>query len=152
MQRISSRQILEIRMLNDSKLKYFDDLPDIQLVQLLKNADNDAWAYVFVRVVRAVVCGSTKNGVSYRRILKDKYLEECDVWSDLYAEMIGRNKLELYWRKILKIQNLLEQVLKIFLIVFSSLGGFLLNDGRTILTKQKMKLKLQYRALRSLRQ
>ena len=104
-------------MLNDSKLKYFDDLPDIQLVQLLKNADNDAWAYVFVRVVRAVVCGSTKNGVSYRRILKDKYLEECDVWSDLYAEMIGRNKLELYWRKILKIQNLLEQVLKIFLIV-----------------------------------
>ena len=31
-------------------------------------------------------------------------------------------------------------------------GGFLLNDGRTILTKQKMKLKLQYRALRSLRQ
>ena len=40
MQRIPSRQILEIRMLNDSKLKYFDDLPDIQLVQLLKNADN----------------------------------------------------------------------------------------------------------------
>lgn len=96
MRRIPSRQILEIRMLNDSKLKYFDELPDTHLVQLLKDADNDAWAYVFVRVVRAVVCGSTKNGVSYRRILKDKYLEERDVWSDLYAEMIGRNKLELY--------------------------------------------------------
>ena len=83
-------------MLSDSKLKYFDDLTDIQLVQLLKNADDDAWAYVFLRVVRAVVCGSTKNGISYRRILKDKYLEEHDVWSDLYTEMMGRNKLDLY--------------------------------------------------------
>ena len=83
-------------MLDDGKLKYFDRLSDIRLIQLLKNADNDAWAYVFVRVVRAVICGSTKNGISYRRILKDKSCEESDVWSDLYAEMVGRNKLDLY--------------------------------------------------------
>ena len=83
-------------MLDAGKIKYFDELPDIQLVQLLEHADDDVWAYVFVRVVRAVVCGSTKNGILYRRILKDKYLEEFDVWSDLYAEMVGRNKLKLY--------------------------------------------------------
>lgn len=83
-------------MLDAGKLKYFDELPDIQLVQLLKKADDDVWAYVFVRVVRAVVCGSTKNGIAYRRILEDKYLDERDVWSDLYAEMMGRNKLDLY--------------------------------------------------------
>lgn len=83
-------------MLDANKLKYFDELPDIQLVQLLKKADDDVWAYVFVRVVRAVVCGSTKNGIAYRRILEDKYLDERDVWSDLYAEMMGRNKLDLY--------------------------------------------------------
>ena len=50
-------------MLNDSKIKYFDELPDAQLVQLLKDADNDAWVYIFVKVVLVVVRGSTKNGV-----------------------------------------------------------------------------------------
>ena len=108
-------------MLNDSKIKYFDELPDAQLVQLLKDADNDAWVYIFVKVVLVVVRGSTKNGVSYRSILGDKFLEEKDVWSDLYIEMIERNKLDLYrygcplvyWMRIYAEKILLEYCKKI---------------------------------------
>ena len=95
-------------MITIEKLKYYDDLSNNELVRLLKDADNDAWSYIYVRVVKAVIGGSTRNGIAYRRILKDKGLEECDVWSDLYAEMVGRNKLDLfksgcpliYWMRI----------------------------------------------------
>ena len=78
------------------KFMYFDNLPDKELVELLQNADDDAWMYIFLRVVRSVVRGSTKNGILYSSILKDKLQDEEDVWHDLCREMIGRGKLKLF--------------------------------------------------------
>ena len=47
-------------MITIEKLKYYDVLSNNELVRLLKDADNDAWSYIYVRVVKAVIGGSTK--------------------------------------------------------------------------------------------
>ena len=84
-------------MFSEAKLMRFGELPDQQLFGLLKSGDNDAWEYVFLKVVLPVTrYGSTKNGIPYRNILKDKFVEEGDVYSELYTIMMGKNKLDKY--------------------------------------------------------
>ena len=83
--------------IDNEKIKNIDELSDRELVQRLKNGDNDAWVYVLIKAILPVVAGCTKNGIPYKSILKDKFLDTRDVYSDLFMEMIYRRKLDLYY-------------------------------------------------------
>ena len=83
--------------IDNEKIKNIDELSDRELVQRLKNGDNDAWVYVLLKAILPVVAGCTKNGIPYKSILKDKFLDTRDVYSDLFMEMIYRRKLDLYY-------------------------------------------------------
>lgn len=83
-------------MLNDNRLTEIDNIPDEQIFKLLKTNNSEMWQYVFMRVVEPICHGTTKNGIPYQKILSDKLLESEDVWGELYYEMMGRNKLDLY--------------------------------------------------------
>ena len=74
----------------------FDVEKEKLFFQRLRDEDQEAWNVIFRKSVCAVLAGTTKNGVSYRQIARDRDLNDMSVYGMLYSYMIGRGKLENY--------------------------------------------------------
>lgn len=74
----------------------FDLEKERAFLQRLKDEDKEAWSIIFKKSVCAVLAGTTKNGVSYRQIVRDRGLNDISVYGMLYNYMVGRGKLDNY--------------------------------------------------------
>ena len=74
----------------------FDLEKERAFLQRLKDEDKEAWSIIFKKSVCAVLAGTTKNGFSYRQIVRDRGLNDISVYGMLYNYMVGRGKLDNY--------------------------------------------------------
>lgn len=74
----------------------FDLEKERAFLQRLKDEDKGAWSIIFKKSVCAVLAGTTKNGVSYRQIARDRGMNDLTVYGMLYNYMVGRGKLDNY--------------------------------------------------------
>ena len=74
----------------------FDREKEDAFFQRLKEEDREAWSIIFKKSVCAVLAGTTKNGVPYRQIARDRGMNDISVYGMLYSYMIGRGKLDNY--------------------------------------------------------
>ena len=74
----------------------FDIEEEKALTRELLNESEDAWNQAYQKVVLPVLRSSTKNGISYYKIMKDRNMDEMTVFAMLYEEMLSRRTLEIY--------------------------------------------------------
>ena len=74
----------------------YDKAEELLYAEALLAESEEKWTEVFQNVVLSVLRTSTKNGVSYYKIMKDRDLNETSLYAMLYEEMVYKKKLKNY--------------------------------------------------------
>lgn len=72
----------------------FDIEEERAFLEKLRQQDEPSWQEVYLNAVLPVLRSSTRNGVSYYKIMKDRDLDELTLYGMLYEEMLYYKALE----------------------------------------------------------
>lgn len=94
----------------------FDPEQEKLFTERLWQEDETAWQVIYEKTVLPILRSSTRNGISFYRIMKERGLSETDVFGMLYEDMLCRKRLAnfrfgcpvIYWMRTYVSKLLLE--------------------------------------------